>query len=55
MSDIDLTIPHQPHLRIVGRSVEQLGLPRERCVVLVDQRRKMTGAAFSAAWTIARE
>ncbi|MGY4730730.1 beta-ketoacyl-ACP synthase 3 [Burkholderia pyrrocinia] len=55
ISDIGLVVPHQPNLRILDHVIAQLGMPRERCVVSVDQLGNMASAAFPVALAIAYE
>ncbi|WP_325095013.1 ketoacyl-ACP synthase III [Burkholderia contaminans] len=55
LSDIGLVVPHQPNLRILDAVIQQLGLPRERCMISVDQLGNMASAAFPVALALARE
>jgi len=55
LSDIGLVVPHQPNLRILDAVIAQLGLPRERCMISVDQLGNMASAAFPVALSLARE
>ncbi|WP_338641681.1 ketoacyl-ACP synthase III [Burkholderia pyrrocinia] len=55
IGDIGLVVPHQPNLRILDAVIERLGLPRERCMISVDQLGNMASAAFPVALALARE
>lgn len=54
LSDIGLVVPHQPNLRILDAVIEQLGLPRERCMISVEHLGNMASAAFPIALALAR-
>ncbi|KAB0633726.1 ketoacyl-ACP synthase III [Burkholderia stagnalis] len=55
IGDIGLVVPHQPNLRILDAVIERLGLPRERCMISVDQLGNMASAAFPVALALAHE
>lgn len=55
LGDIGLVVPHQPNLRIIDAVIEQLGLPRERCMISVEDLGNMASAAFPVALSLARE
>jgi 3-oxoacyl-[acyl-carrier-protein] synthase-3 len=49
LSDIGLVVPHQPNLRIIEAVIDQLGVPRGRCMVCVEHLGNMASAAFPVA------
>jgi 3-oxoacyl-[acyl-carrier-protein] synthase III len=55
LADIGLVVPHQPNLRIIEAVIEQLGVPRERCMICVEHLGNMASAAFAVALALARE
>jgi 3-oxoacyl-[acyl-carrier-protein] synthase-3 len=55
IADVDLLIPHQPNLRIIENVLERLGMPREKCVLTVEQLGNIASASLPIALSLAVE